>query len=382
MIKDQSVALREVKKQNASTIKMRFENVRDTYGKIVVVVEQNAPLSMALVPPTGMMTGVYVPGRVPGNPHDHREMKKDWFVIRTHAKADEVIRDPWPPEGVPILVLVEGIGVPKMGTLIQHLREFPGGKKQIDSVFVEYVDPNHVSERTVAVPIQVQDPATGSLAQHTFHPHDMNSVIAWSYLSVDNQLIPPKRDAMLELFVDCEFEDSTKTLLSMALVTRGGQVYYAFDSEAADKVKEKWVQDNVLTVLLDVPPNTHVIDLMRKYQDPDYPIKTFSDFVKWVITLETNNSWLDPEVTIHADFPTDIGYVAPLFHLGNGERIRPMTRLNFVVDYVDSFPTGLKDAVQHNAAWDALAMWLHMGYTAYIDPRRLANSSIGKESGK
>ncbi|HEX9136128.1 MAG TPA: hypothetical protein VF905_04175, partial [Nitrospirota bacterium] len=180
------------------------------------------------------------------------------------------------------------------------------------------------------------------------------------------EVIRPKYSfTTVHLFADCEFDDETRSLISLGIVSREGKVYYAFDSREAEKTKNEWIRQNVNTVLLDLPPGTICWDLAAKNE-------TFQNFLQFVVGHECTKGWDD--LIIHVDFPTDVGYMAPLFHLGMGTRIGAMKKLQFHVDYVDAYPTTLKDAKQHNAAWDAVAIWHHLGYYEYMVVERLIAS--------
>jgi hypothetical protein len=189
----------------------------------------------------------------------------------------------------------------------------------------------------------------------------MNKVVAWAYLTPDGQMFhhPGRFRQPIELFVDCEFDDTTKTLLSVGIATKAGEVFYAFDSKAASAVEYEWVKENVVPVLLDVPPGPFVADLNAND----------SDWGKWLEfvmrTVSNSHDAIYATFIFHMDFPTDVEYISRVLHLGEGKRIGQMREVVFKIDYVDAYPTPLKQAVQHNAAWDALAIWMHLGYLSY-----------------
>jgi hypothetical protein len=264
--------------------------------------------------PQGATHGLYIPGKIPANKFEMEQMQREWAVIKSNANAKEVVLDEWPMSETPIVVQLQG----RMG-----------------------VD--------------------GEIVQRNFIPVDMNNVIAWAYLTPEGQMVhhPGRFRQPHLLFVDCEFDDTTKTLLSVGIVSKTGTVYYAFDSKAASAVEYEWVKENVVPLLLDVPPGTSVTDLNAQGTD-------WATWLESVMRLESNShDTIYEPFEIHVDFPTDVEYISRILHLGEGRRIGMMRELTFKIDYVDAYPTILKQAVQHNAAWDALAIWVHLGYLSY-----------------
>lgn len=306
-------------------------------------------------PPSGVLYGLTIPGQVPKSIYELDQLKKDWAVIRTTANMKECNLDQWPPIEVPIVVMIEGRGIPVEGMIVTHEIE---DENSISGVSRELVFLEVIREGSClySVGAPVKFGIDGAVEQKSFVPQDWNKVIAWNYLSVDGLMIrAPKFSSTTELFIDCEFEDSAKRLISVGLVTKDGQCYYAFDSDAANSVKENWVEENVIPVLFDVPKNTIVIDLNAKKM-------SFQDWLKATLE-EIHETWnLSGDVIIHTDFPTDVDYISGLLHLGEGKRIGYMKTFTFQIDYVDAYPTPIESAVQHNAMWDAVALWHHLGY--------------------
>lgn len=325
--------------------------------KPVFTLEQKHPV---VFPPEefhGVTYGLYLMGKTPMNVMQHEEMQKDWAVIRSNANPKEVILDYWPPTDTPIVVCFEGRPTPAEGMFVKHEMSFEGGGTRTEIVFLELLRGAHLLGDLTAKG-RVKFGRDDIERERYFMPHEVRKIVGWAYLGVDGEVIRPKTAiTTVHLFADCEFDDETRSLISLGIVSKEGKVYYAFDSREAEKTKNEWIQQNVNSVLLDVPPGTTVWDLAAKND-------TFQNFLQFVIGHECTKGCDD--VVVHVDFPTDVGYIAPLLHLGMGVRIGCMKKFQFHIDYVDGYPTRLKDAKQHNAAWDAVAIWHHLGYYEYL----------------
>lgn len=332
-----------------------------------VLIQKN-PIVLPKNGPQGVLYGVYLPGEVPANTFVHEEMQKEWAVIRSTAGGKNTILDYQPPMTTPIVVMMEGRTDFAYGVLIDLHRKNEGGWLDRDLLFIEHIPRGQKFPSLVVFPAITRFGEDGNVQNELFAAHEFSKVVAWNYLGVDGEMIRPKSaERTTVLFADCEFDDSTKTLISLGLTTAIGKTYYAFDSAAARSVKEPWIIDNVNSVLLEIPASTTLVwDLNRM-------LKSFSDFVQHVLEQEDRNLYND--VRIHVDFPTDVGYIAPLFHLGEGKRIGKMGKVQFHIDYVDSYPSKVPDAVQHNAAWDAIALWHHMGYYEFLVANRFLHEA-------
>lgn len=321
--------------------------------------KQKNPIVLPKNGPQGVLYGVYLPGEVPANTFVHEEMQKEWAVIRSTAGGKNTILDYWPPMTTPIVVMMEGRTDFAHGILVDLHRKNEGGWIDRDLLFIEHIPRGQKLPSMVVFPAITRLGEDGNVQNELFAAHEFNKVVAWNYLGVDGEMILPKRDERTSVLVaDCEFDDSTKTLISISLVSSIGRIYYAFDTAAAHAVKKQWIIDNVNSVLLDIPATTSVVwDLNAKH-------KTFQEFVEYV--LEQEDELLYNDVRIHVDFPTDVAYISQLFHLGEGRRIGKMGKVQFHIDYVDSYPTKVPGAVQHNAAWDAFALWHHLGYYEFL----------------
>jgi hypothetical protein len=140
----------------------------------------------------------------------------------------------------------------------------------------------------------------------------------------------------MRYFLDTEFDGFGGALISLALVAEdGAYLYLATECETPTD----WVRDNVMPIVT-VPG----------------AVPTFIDPNEFGVAIAT---WLqfrnDPSPVIVADWPDDIRYFCQALIVGPGQMVN-IPRLQFQMVRVDSYPTTLKGAVQHNALWDARAL--------------------------
>lgn len=143
----------------------------------------------------------------------------------------------------------------------------------------------------------------------------------------------------MRYYLDCEFDGHNGPLLSLALVREGGlSIYIETDVNAADP----WVITNVVPLmskqkadvhLQGVPPDAVGGPLLALLGADDWPViivDSVVDIGRFCRALSTraDGDWCS------VDFP----------------------RMTFEVHNVECYPTGLPDAVQHNAWWDAMAL--------------------------
>jgi hypothetical protein len=132
----------------------------------------------------------------------------------------------------------------------------------------------------------------------------------------------------MNFFVDAEFQDSTFTLISLAIVSEDGkrEFYEVLDTSA---ITDEWVKANVIPILGKKPVTYEV------FQDK------LATFVKQF-----------PGMTIIADHINDIAYFSRALTKEKGEwiMIQPLT---FIVD--DEL-SAKKAVILHNALSDARAI--------------------------
>lgn len=137
----------------------------------------------------------------------------------------------------------------------------------------------------------------------------------------------------MKYYLDTEFNGFGGELISLALVGEDNrELYLAIEC----KNPKKWVKENVIPVI------------RAKKAVPQYVTK---DEVGAAIELFLRGT----RPVIIADWPDDIRYFCEALIRGPGEMVN-IKQLEFHVIRVDSYPTELEGAVQHNALWDARAL--------------------------
>lgn len=362
MIKDAEFARRETIVDSDQVIELRFIpntdkllSEEDRLKYPIPQLTQKYPLVFPANEPAGVLHGLYLIGKVPKNLFELAQMKRDWAVIRADTKEDYL--DEYPPLYVPILATLEDRRMVSEGMIVPHVIKDADGMERTEDVFIELIR-KPMGDEILSVAGTVKFGQEGNLQQVLFVPQRREAIIGWTYVTKDGAMNKPRvpmGQQWTEYFLDCEFDDERRSLISVGIVNVMGRVHYAFDSKAASETKNQWIQDNVNTVLLDVPPGTKCCDLVANN-------KTWAEWLEEFFASE--DVW-HHNVIIHVDFPTDVGYIAPLLHLGEGRRIGNMPKLQFHIDYVDPYPTTIKEAKQHNAAWDAVVLWHHLGYYSF-----------------
>lgn len=141
-------------------------------------------------------------------------------------------------------------------------------------------------------------------------------------------------------YLDCEFNGFGGELMSLALVREDGEALYLLYERPANM--DPWVAANVWPIMRSIPPGyaVHRVDQITGAW-------AISEFLK-----------RDPRPYIITDWPDDVRYFCAAVIIGPGQ-MTSIPSLRFEVVRQDAYPTGLKNAVQHNALWDALALrWL------------------------
>lgn len=140
----------------------------------------------------------------------------------------------------------------------------------------------------------------------------------------------------MKYYVDCEFDGHNGPLLSIAAVREDGLSVYVQTHNIA---RDPWVVENVAPLMEAGPfstmiPEAHVGHELRQLLDGDD----------------------DPVIV--ADSPVDVQRFFQAFMTndegGYHANFKPVIRAE-VYD-VESYPTNLEGAVQHNAWWDAMAL--------------------------
>lgn len=130
------------------------------------------------------------------------------------------------------------------------------------------------------------------------------------------------------LFLDCEFEDATRTLISVGLTNENGEREF-YEVLPHSHVRDEWVLANVIPILQQAPVT------FEEYQ------KRLGKFLSQF-----------PGVTIVSDHINDVAYYSRSLDQGSGKWV--MTQpLNFIVD--DEL-SAKKSKILHNAIFDARAV--------------------------
>lgn len=147
----------------------------------------------------------------------------------------------------------------------------------------------------------------------------------------------------MRYYLDTEFDGFGGPLLSMALVREDGESMYATMAHDPNKIRDKWVAANVIPILRAIPspfPGTVQFNLR--------PLE-LSSLILWFMTDDH-----DPHIV--TDWPDDVAYFCKAVITAPGQMIQ-LPGLRFDMRRVDAYPTALPNAVQHNAYWDAKALW-------------------------
>lgn len=138
---------------------------------------------------------------------------------------------------------------------------------------------------------------------------------------------------MAKYFLDCEFNQFGGDLISIALVSEFG---HAISLVVDCPNPAPWVAENVIPILYSDPES-------RLVERRQIPRELMAYFIG------------DPQPHIICDWPDDIKYFCECLMTGPGEMIA-IPGLVFQVVRVQSYPSNVEGAIQHNAYWDAQAL--------------------------
>jgi hypothetical protein len=131
----------------------------------------------------------------------------------------------------------------------------------------------------------------------------------------------------MKYFLDTEFDG--EELVSLALACEDGRVLYLISYSYDDSwAYDQWVNDNVLPVL-------HA-----------YEGRVVTEFGPAIA------EFLDADPVIISDWPKDIEFFCRVIC----DSMDLFGGVSFEVVRVDAWPNDIEGAVQHNAAWDAIAL--------------------------
>jgi hypothetical protein len=156
---------------------------------------------------------------------------------------------------------------------------------------------------------------------------------------------------MIRHYFDTEFNGYGGKLMSAAMVRDEQDALYLIDDAAIQTLlmngeMDPWVRENVVPILYSPPAGIEPVHA---------PSSEWGALISEFIYRE------DEVPQVFADWMTDIADLMNLFVTGPGTGV-PMAHQTHMVclRHLDVYPTTLPGAVQHNAAWDALALkrWL------------------------
>lgn len=133
--------------------------------------------------------------------------------------------------------------------------------------------------------------------------------------------------------LDTEFNEFGGQLISLALTSGNRELYLATDCPNPGN----WVKQNVLPILA-------CEGAIPEMVSPEMFGPLIANFLSQ-----------DKEPTIIADWPDDISYFCKALIVGPGQMVN-IPQLDFMIRRVDSYPSDLPAAIQHNALWDARAL--------------------------
>ena len=149
----------------------------------------------------------------------------------------------------------------------------------------------------------------------------------------------------MKYYLDTEFDGPQGPLISLALVREDCPIVlylinqeYGRNGVTASEVV--WVRDNVIPILYDIPKGTQCIE-----------DTAFGGWLRAFLKFDDN-------IHIVADSMVDIyRFCKEMTQDSSGEYVsNPHKKITFTVDNVDTYPTDLPGAIQHNAVWDARAL--------------------------
>jgi hypothetical protein len=140
----------------------------------------------------------------------------------------------------------------------------------------------------------------------------------------------------MDYYLDTEFNGFGGKLISLGIVRQDGHGLYVIYPKLESYTE--YVRQNVLPHLENAPA-------FALHMNPGAKAgNLLEEFFKG-----------DPCPNVICDWPDDVKYFCEEMLLGPGKRIK-VPRITFDIRPIESYPTKLRGAVQHNAFWDALAL--------------------------
>jgi hypothetical protein len=143
--------------------------------------------------------------------------------------------------------------------------------------------------------------------------------------------------------LDTEFDGHNGPLISLALVPDKGDPFYFVTYH---KPADPWVEENVMPIIGSLPDYVWMYQVTASEKQLGFYLKEY--FAS------------DKSPTIIADSHVDIGRFARAINTASDGSYcsSDLEDVTYMVHNVDCWPNNLPDeAVQHNAYWDAVALW-------------------------
>lgn len=132
----------------------------------------------------------------------------------------------------------------------------------------------------------------------------------------------------MKYFLDCEFEHTSKTLLSIALVAEDGSIFYNYFDFKGVKLSD-WVRENVIPIMGDIQ-----FSHLKTPQNLQYFLGKDST-----------------DIEIFCDWPTDVEYFCAF--ICSGFDCADIRNITFHIDFRLSSKLSEKP---HHALYDAIAI--------------------------
>ena len=140
--------------------------------------------------------------------------------------------------------------------------------------------------------------------------------------------------------MDTEFNEFGGELISLALVRDDGESLYIVYPDLEQY--GEWVSTNVIPIIWSIP--SPLPGMAYKVSSTEEGARLIAGFIGG-----------DPHPVIITDWPDDIRYFCEAIITGPGMMVG-LDNIVFQMIRVNAYPTVLKDAIQHNAWHDAMAL--------------------------
>ena len=144
----------------------------------------------------------------------------------------------------------------------------------------------------------------------------------------------------MRYFLDTEFNEFGGDIISLALVREDGESIYLVYPELPEY--GPWVKEHVVPFIWSIP---------SPLPGMAYKLESHEEGARRIAAFLAD----DVHPVIVTDWPDDVRYFCQAIITGPGMMVG-LDNLVFHMVRVNAYPTELKNAVQHNAWWDAKAL--------------------------